>query len=41
MYCTAEQQLTACAKTCGACAGIVTTPEPVPAPTAAPTPTDC
>ncbi|GFH50345.1 hypothetical protein CTEN210_06821 [Chaetoceros tenuissimus] len=38
MYCVPEQQLTACAETCGVCSLIVSTPEPTPAPTAAPTP---
>ena len=37
MYCTPEQQLTACAETCGVCASVVTTPAPTSAPTSAPT----
>lgn len=39
IYCVLDQQLTACAKTCGVCDSVITTPEPTPTPTSAPTST--
>ena len=37
LYCTAEEQLTACAETCGVCTSVITTPAPTSAPTSAST----